>query len=249
MKTINEQLLDLYSSHWDELKSQAMEQFGDDEIKPACPLLLQVNEDEYSNADIKIMYCGQETRGWGTANLISCDMRSVLEIYQNFFLDKGYKKHPNRGFFQKVKAFDAFFAHQFQNKKIVSIWNNVSKIGKDKSKTGVTDKIRELERTHFPVLQREFEILKPDIVIFMTGTRDYDIRFHFPDVKIEKIDSIERTQRQLASVSSKSIAKIAIRTYHPAYFRGFDNSMLRDVKELLKISINHNQLGEQNEQT
>ena len=245
MKTINERLIDLYSGHWDELKSQAVIAFEDDEIKPACPLLLQVNEDEYSKSDIKIMYCGQETRGWGTANLISCDMKSVLDIYQNFFLNKGYERHPNRGFFQKVRKFDAFFKQQFEDKKIVSIWNNVSKIGKDKRKTGVTDKIRNLERTYFPVLKREFEILKPDIVIFMTGTRDYDIRFHFPDVKIERvIESMERTQKQLASVRSESIAKVAIRTYHPASRGYFNKAMMSDIEELLKTLINNHQLGE-----
>lgn len=180
MKSINEQLTDLYSRYWNELKSQALIDFEYDEIKPACPLLLQVNEDAYSKADIKIMYCGQETKGWGKENLISCNtMESVLKIYQNFFLDKEHDEYrrrmdklSRRGFWLKIKHFEKFFKQQFEDKKIVSIWNNVSKIGKNERRTGVTDKIRELERKHFPILLKEFEILRPDIVIFMTGTRD-----------------------------------------------------------------------------
>jgi hypothetical protein len=237
MKTINEQLIDLYGSYWEKLKSQAMTEFENDEIKPACPLLLQVNEDEYSEADIKIMYCGQETRGWGKENLISCDMESVLDIYRNYFFKQTYLKNSKRSAFWKgVKNFDAFFKRRFKDKKIVSVWNNVSKIGKAGEITGVTDKIRALERNYFPVLKREFEILKPDIVIFMTGTRDDDIRHNFKDVKIEQIDSIESTERQLALVSSELIAKVAIRTYHPAYFGGFYGA-LPDAKRVLEMLI------------
>lgn len=229
MDSINQRLIDLYSSHWSILKSQSPK-FDDCKIKPACPLLLQVDEDRFHSADLKIMYCGQETKGWGSLENSSLEER--LERYRKYFLDGGHIKESGASVFWKaVKRFQKYFSHEFQGKEIVNIWNNISKIGL-KNRKGMTDDVRKLEREYFPVFREEFEILQPDIVIFMTGpNRDKDIRFHFPDVVIEH-SGTEQTKRQLAVLNSKKLPDIALRTYHPNYYGGFNQSMA-DTKQVL----------------
>ena len=234
MNTINQQLIDLYSSHWSALKLQSPK-FDASKIKPACPLLLQVNEDRFHSADLKIMYCGQETKGWGS--LENSSMEERLERYRSYFLDGGYIKESGTSVYWKaVKRFQKHFEHEFEGKNIVSIWNNISKIGLKKRK-GMTDDVRKLEREYFPVFRKEFEILQPDIVIFMTGpNRDKDIRFHFPELKIEHTGT-GQTKRQLAVLSSPKLADVALRTYHPNYFGGFNHAM-EDTKNVLTRHLN-----------
>ena len=233
MDTINQKLIDLYSSYWSALKSQSSE-FDGCKIKPACPLLLQVDKDKFYSADLRIMYCGQETKGWGS--LESSSMGERLERYRNYFLEEGYIRESGRSVFWKaVKRFQKHFRHDLEGKNIVNIWNNISKIGL-KERRGMTDEVRKLERAYFPVFRQELEILQPDIIIFMTGpNRDKDIRFHFPSLKIEPTGT-SQTKRQLAILNSPEFPNLTFRTYHPNYFGGFNQAMDDTKKMLTKAS-------------
>ena len=72
---------------------------------------------------------------------------------------------------------------------------------------------------------------------FTTGlNRDKDIRFHFPELKIE-YSGTGQTKRQLAVLSSPKLADVAIRTYHPNYFGGFNHAM-DDAKNVLTRYLN-----------
>ena len=57
MNDINIQLKKLYENKWNNLLKNSKD------INAASPLLVKVSDD-YINADIKIMICGQETYGW-----------------------------------------------------------------------------------------------------------------------------------------------------------------------------------------
>lgn len=71
------------------------------------------------------------------------------------------------------------------NRSVEAIWNNVSKIGCGgadfgKSCRRPTAEIREIEREYFDVVADEVKILKPDIIIFLTGFyADNDIKEKF----------------------------------------------------------------------
>lgn len=60
------------------------------------------------------------------------------------------------------------------NQKIEAIWNNVSKIGCGGTDFGrscrkPTAEIRDIERKYFNVIAEEIKILKPNIILFLTG--------------------------------------------------------------------------------
>lgn len=66
--------------------------------------------------------------------------------------------------------------------KVEVLWNNVSKIGRGGKAFGECcgkpkAEIREIEREYFNVVAEEVEILKPDVIIFLTGYEaDQEIR-------------------------------------------------------------------------
>lgn len=64
------------------------------------------------------------------------------------------------------------------------IWNNTSKIGKT-SRGGVGDKIREIEKDYFNVIEQEVQILTPDIIIFTSGSRDAHIKYSFTEGNVQ----------------------------------------------------------------
>ena len=65
-KTLNDKLVNLYGPKIPGLYSAVKPLFDDpDAIKPALPLLLELNDDEsYENADLRVMIFGRETNNW-----------------------------------------------------------------------------------------------------------------------------------------------------------------------------------------
>ncbi len=231
---INTQLEKLYHVHWnnflengDKLKS----------AQPANPLLIKVNEEEYLQSDLKIMIFGQETWGW---HKYSTSIQDGMNGYEKFFVNKnfydGYKKSV---FWQGFNYFKKELDSNFKDKKITYIWNNISKIGRNDGKTGVTPDIRKLERESFNVIKDEIMILKPDIVIFFTGGRDGDLKFNFEDIsfeniKIENSKIAKRKYKPSSIVISKFLPIKSVRLYHPSYFGGFNYVKQDAINYLLK---------------
>ena len=72
---MNQELKALYSHKWNNLIANSKD------TDATYPLLIKVNE-EYQNADIKVMIVGQETDGWcGVLEEHKMDVESVQETY------------------------------------------------------------------------------------------------------------------------------------------------------------------------
>ena len=96
MTTINNKLENLYSSKYKNLTEELLKinsKFKEDNrnyIQATNPLLIKVDE-EYVNADIKIMFFGQETNTWlGKLNdgAFLGKIEPLLDLYEDFFLEK-----------------------------------------------------------------------------------------------------------------------------------------------------------------
>jgi hypothetical protein len=92
------------------------------------------------------------------------------------------------------------------------------KIGSVHAKGRPTECIREQERTLFRVIPDEMSILKPNVVLFLSGPH-YDDVIHenFGEVGYAPLPPYK--ERQLAKFSIPEIPSIelAFRTYHPCY--------------------------------
>lgn len=212
------------------------------EVKPTNPLLLYINGKEegvedYSEADIRVMVFGQETNGWWT-DLPEAD--SVTDI--QMLIDK-YDEGFNTGdifllktpFWNGFDKFRQMLGEKYPGKKIRYVWNNIVKIGKANGKGCPPDCIYNIEREYFPVIAEEIKIIKPNVILFLTGP-DYDSKIadNFGQLQYSAIPPFP--ERELAKVSIPDVG-FAFRMYHPNYFRyrsdinidSFFNSIIQNI--------------------
>lgn len=212
---MNQELSALYSSKWDNLMS-AIKPILEDEkldIKPANPLLLSIHEEEaYKNADIRIMIFGQETNSWYDKRGATID--AVQSLYDVFF-NQGECWSYSGQFWNGISRFITSIQKKFPDKKIRLVWNNIVKIGRQGDKGFPPNYIYEIEREKFHVIPSELEILKPNVVLFLTGP-NYDriLKDNFGELEYEALPNY--SQRQLSRVFLKDVP-FSFRTYHPNY--------------------------------
>ncbi len=173
-------------------------------VKPAFPLLISTNqydtngnltENWYTDADIKVMVFGQETNKW-TANAESgmddfgtpptpifdpeISVGAVMGLYEDFY--SSHKENDGFNFNNRYGRFHYGFStliklltEKIPNKTFSFIWNNISKFGIAEQKGKVPSYIYNIEREWFSVIKEEIDILKPDIMLFLTGSDDKKI--------------------------------------------------------------------------
>ena len=210
---INSKLLELYAPQWTALIENGHKIKGP---VPTSPMLLCFDEVEFSQADKRIMICGQETWEWDE---FGSSMEDCMESYKSFFIDgEFYDGYGVSAFWKAFRFFESQFSRIFEGQKIQFIWQNLAKIGRNDGATGVTDEIRSLEREYLPVFRDEMKLLQPDVVLFLTGpNRDHDIKFHFPNADFQQAGD-EPNLRRRAFVSSADLPPATLRLYHPSYF-------------------------------
>lgn len=230
---MNKELLELYSSKWDKL-CPAIKSINDDdslEIKPTNPLLVFIDkEEEYRNADIRVVIYGQETNGWYED--FKTDINPVLDCYDKFY-NGGQCWNYGGQFWNGVSKFWTMLEEKFPNKKIRYVWNNIVKIGKSDEKGFPPDYIYEVERNHFSIIKDELKILKPNIILFLTGP-NYDsvIADNFGQLSYTALPPFD--SRWLSRVSLSG-TDFAFRTYHPNFlWRNNIDSFFRTIIDEIK---------------
>ncbi|RZM27334.1 MAG: hypothetical protein EOO88_13695 [Pedobacter sp.] len=211
---MNTELTKLYASKWDQLVAgHSALKIDDDGARPAFPLLIYVDDQNaYRNADIKVMIFGQETNGWYG----ECEksVTAIQELYDDFF-NEGDCWDMTTPFWRGAEKFMELIRKKFPEKTIEVIWNNVVKIGKHAAIGMPSAEIYEVEKTYFQVIPVEVEILKPDVVLFLTGP-DYDfvIRDNFGNLEVKELP--DATKRQISKLELPGV-RYSYRTYHPNY--------------------------------
>ena len=224
-QTIKQSLLDLYKRYWDGyIENIRKTTFS------AWPFLIWPRQ-SYSTAPVRIMICGQETQGWGneldTTDPGLVSPRRIADIYNGFVNNGGYNS-PYWNFSKRVaKAFpDARFVHE-----------NIVKIGKRKG-AGCDESIFRLGLEHFPVVREEINILKPDLILFLTG-KDYDerIRAVLGYFTSERIDADRYIKR--LTFADPALPP-AIKTYHPGFlqrngwYHDYANAIIGEIKQIIR---------------
>lgn len=232
---INNKLEKLYAEKWSDLMGALT---SSEKADYTSPFLICVDEDAWNLADLKVMIFGQETKGWWEHKGLPLSSTEAVYRYRYSYIEtKIYDRYKSGVFF---KGFNFFRKSLIKSplivgKKTCFAWNNIAKVGKSESKTGVCNFTRAIERKYFPVIAKELEITKPNIVIFMTGpNRDHDLRFHFPDIKFSQANTVDSI-RQMAIVEFSGFK--GIRLYHPNYYSGFDNKYKKRALETLESMV------------
>ena len=236
---MNEQLLDLYNSTKSILDEKIfaynqsiIDQGRNLHERAANPLYLKVSED-YMNSPNKIMVLGQETNYWGSEcgdNGAYCGrIEDVISIYDKFYLNKGIKgsKGPFWNEFRRI-----IVGTKMHHTSIV--WNNINKVGR--LGKGNVKAIDEIQFKSFRVVADEIRILKPKILVFLTG-RNYD---HFIQEQVGNFETVAIIENNIAEIQFQNeFADLkCYKTFHPNYL--YFTKMNSQVMDRLIGEINRN---------
>lgn len=207
--TINEQLHDLYRSHWSRLAKELPTDEG-----LSNPQFMKIPQ-EYDLADCKLLIVGQQTNGWGVgskdagfgANLGDDPAAELMSLYERFALGKNYTKSP---FW--VASHKLYKALNPQGEPGGFAWSDLVKVDQNRFRPAF-----EYENivSKCELLQAECKLLKPDVVVFFTGP-DYDRRLlmTFPGLQMSPV-----IERALFVLEHNALPLRSYRTYHPNYLR------------------------------
>lgn len=229
---MNELLKNLYSSKWGKI-NEMLQSFNEDDPEDlenlaTHPLLIKT-DDEYAKADLKVMFFGQETNEWNGVFEEYADLESVLAVYENFYLKKGYEQYgkPFWNFIRNLKSTQS-------TKKIGYIWNNVLKIGKSESGTPQQGLIN-YTIDYFNVIPQEIEILKPNVLLFLSGhTYDDHIRKTIGNFSIVPIEGFSTNELCILKFDNISV-DLAIRTYHPGYLQRLGERRMNITETIVNL--------------
>ncbi len=243
MKTLTEQLAELYQPKWEALRQQLDTQG----IKIQSPFMLgvalehdnqggYVDEGWWTDADLKVMVFGQEPLDWPLPILTDgsqAQSDDFVELYQRFYSDnykdgqyflKDTDNHLAKNNFFNV-GFNGIMSgikesildKSYPNKRVAYLWNNISKLSTG-GRNGVSPEIHELEKEYFHVIPQEIEILKPDVLIFFTGPgKNVYYNYILENFNIQG-DPSPLAGNDIDAVSKLNIEGISLayKTYHPA---------------------------------
>lgn len=198
-------LKDIYLKYWNDYIEHIRNNHA---IEPANPFLI-VEPLDYREKAKKVMICGQETQGWGNEfdhDPNSATINALLGLYAGFVNNGGYNS-PYWQFINQLKK---------HCPNVGFVCNNIVKIGKQFS-PGCDDTINDLTLKYFPVIPEELSVLKPDIILFLTGpSYDKRIKGALGDFQTEQINNINNFIQ--IKFKDSSLPK-AYRCYHPRYLR------------------------------
>lgn len=179
--------------------------------KITAPLLLKVN-DLYTNAKLKIMVFGQETNNWNERYDESDCIDDIISIYEDFYLSGECYKRKSP-FWRFMKTFNERIINEVEPNSAI-IWNNIVKMGK--CGIGFPNEFYKpiVQKYYNDLIIKEVEIVKPDILIFLTGPNIYEqvISDVFKNPERKIVDNID--ERLLNKINISSV-KLALRTHHP----------------------------------
>ena len=238
---LHEQLEALYDSKWKEMSDalQAVSCDGQTTVKPAYPFLLSVNrwdkgnpdESWYADADLKVMIFGQETNSWGgdkkdepafALPVFNPDMPTgaVMGIHENFYATyyhpDGFSYNGTRygSYHHGFNRFVSLLNARCPGKRIAYMWNNIVKFGKAEGSGFCGEEIYNVQKQHFMVAGKEVEILKPDLILFLTGNYDNRICDCWAGAQFAALPPF--AVGDVAKVTLPGVDVPAYRTNHPS---------------------------------
>ena len=182
------------------------------------------------------MVFGQETNGWWNdlpkANAFA-DMEMLIDKYDKAFNDDSMFC-KNTPFWNGFDKFRQMLGEKYAGKKIRYVWNNIVKIGKADEKGCPPDEIYNIEREYFSVIAEEVKIIRPNVILFLTGPKyDNKIADNFGELQYSAISPFP--EKELAKLSIPDV-DFAFRMYHPNYLYrsnisidSFFNSIIQNI--------------------
>lgn len=197
--------------------------------------------DEYENASKKIMIVGQETRGWSQYKpdwtTVDSQKWAVDYLrYQLYYSNDAELKERLKIKKRNSSPFWGFFK-AFSKENVVPCWNNIDKAQRninEKTMPLTIDIERKLNQklpgSDFTLFQKEIEIIKPDVIVFITGPDYHNTMEVAMNLEENSLQGVGLTT-QTGCIDISSITNLGIPTfwtYHPRYISSSKNELCRD---------------------
>jgi hypothetical protein len=161
----------------------------------------------FGEAIPRLMIVGQQTRGWYNERAGNVD--ALMDGYEEFDLGRGYYNSPFWVFSRWLSA-----GLNVEGDEWDFIWSNLYKVDQGQGALSDIELVSKLRS--IALLPQELKIIKPSIVIFLTGPHyDQVLRDTFPDLEFEEIGNWERAE--LCLIQSDELPKKCLRAYHPNF--------------------------------
>lgn len=187
----------------------------------SAPLLMQVF-DEYERMSKKVLFVGQETHSWEHMN-VHPSLDALLAKYADFKLGKSADygvDNPRRYRYLRSPFwnFCRSFFHELNKSRdgILKqtngfLWTNISKF--DYNYTTPSQELQQQNKAGFELLKQEIAIVKPDVVVFLTGTKyDYWLDQLFSP---QKTAVLEDDLLQVLYDPNQLLPPMTFQTQHP----------------------------------
>lgn len=198
------------------------------------PFLTDLAAHSYSEAPVRVAYVGQQTNGWlgtfGAKGLAAAPYIDLLQHeYRQFALGAQYKR--TRFWTAGHKLYYRLNPNGPSNG---FLWTNLLKVD-EKCQCPQND-VRLLLARYFPVLERELELARPHVVVFVTG-KDYDdiLSAQLRGAILEPIGGTELNA--LARVRHEVLPLHSYRTFHPQASQ-WDPKKGRYMDDIIKLVEN-----------
>ncbi len=200
----------------------------------------------YGNADIKVMIFGRETNNWNdrahrkdypnfaynfgleTSEDIQYEISGRHDVFPEIYgICDIYNEYQNKDeapqtpFTKRKDVFVDMLKKALPDKKIECVWNNVYKVGIGVAGKGrccgqPTAEIQNIVSSRFNVVPDEIEILKPDILIFLTGISADSAIMRTFNINSDSFGSVTNNSDVFLHRLAIPGIKYAARTIHPS---------------------------------
>ena len=194
---------------------------------------------EYEQSPLKLVIIGQENDGWiGPYKefLETKTLAEAIQLYDDFELERSH----NTTFFRYFAEIRNNISPSALPNRREALWLNLFKFNQGMSPQMIESNYREqVLQLQGDVFQKEIALLKPQVVVFLTGPY-YDpiIRRFYPGMQIASVE--ERPTNQLARIVHDQLPDACFRTYHPSYLnrsRGKTADCLPTIYRAVKKSL------------
>lgn len=213
------ELLKLYTSHSTAFKSVL--NLTTEEHKLNGPYLCSPGK-EYLESKVKVVFVGQETKGW-TAH---ADVSLQMQTYADFGLGKKYIPSPFWNVIRKIEK-----AATGNHYCCATLNLNKFDVNGKPPREPYLATIQKLDH----ILKDEIQLLKPDLVIFFTGWRLDGRLTGIFNANLVEVDGLKK--RELAEIKLVNESFKIFRTYHPNYLRrsGLENKVINTLISQAKL--------------
>ncbi len=223
---MNQQLRALYADMFTPLSDIITDYNCKNKSLITNPYLLAASHDYYA-AKRRVMIFGQETNTWGgefgNDGVFNPDtsVEELMNLY-DLFAYTGY----NSPFWNYCKVLKSAGSKQ----GVSFIYNNLMKLGL----VGATGYNPDIAPKFNPLLA-EIEILKPDLLIFLSGPNyDFRIRTQISDFSMQQVLEQYPIRKFAKLKFTNETLPEAYRTYHPNYLRFSPDYFVEVQKTLIK---------------